>query len=55
MLEEKEKFDEKLKFSGDKACQGEELIKTPTKKPKKQELTSKQIAKALQKVFIVGV
>jgi hypothetical protein len=31
LLEDKEKFDEKQKFSDDKAYQGQELIKVPTK------------------------
>ena len=36
------RFDSKQKFSGDKAYEGEECIKTPKKKPKKQELTPEQ-------------
>lgn len=38
--ERKEKFDKEQKFSRDKACQGEEVIKSPKKKPKNKELTS---------------
>ena len=36
------KFDPEQKFAGDKAYIGESQIKTPHKKPKKQELTEKQ-------------
>ncbi|WP_017314932.1 IS5/IS1182 family transposase [Mastigocladopsis repens] len=35
-------FDPNQRFHGDKAYAGEESIKTPTKKPKKQELTPEQ-------------
>ncbi|OBU78097.1 DDE endonuclease [Cylindrospermopsis raciborskii CS-505] len=49
-------FDKKQKFSGDKAYQGEELMKTPTKKPKNQELTSEQKEKnkelASERIFV---
>lgn len=54
--ETKNKFDKKQRFSGDKAYQGEELMKTPTKKPKKQELTSEQKEKnkelASERIFV---
>ena len=54
--ETKDKFDEKQKFTGDKAYQGEELMKTPTKKPRKQELTSEQKEKnkerASERIFV---
>ena len=54
--ETKNKFDNKQKFSGDKAYQGEELMKTPTKKTKKQELTSEQKEKnkelASERIFV---
>jgi hypothetical protein len=40
--EYRSRFDNKQKFKGDKAYQGEELITTPLKKPRNQELTSLQ-------------
>ena len=40
--ESRKGFDSNQKFNGDKAYEGEELIKTPYKKPKKQELTPEQ-------------
>lgn len=40
--ENKNGFEEKQKFSGDKAYQGEKSIKTPEKKPKKQELSPEE-------------
>lgn len=40
--ESRKRFDPNQKFNGDKAYEGEELIKTPHKKPKKQELTPEQ-------------
>ena len=40
--ERKDIFHPEQKFAGDKAYIGEEQIKTPHKKPKKQELTRKQ-------------
>ncbi|MEL6457883.1 MAG: transposase family protein [Cyanobacteria bacterium J06621_15] len=40
--ESRKGFDSNQKFNGDKAYEGEELIKTPHKKPKKQELTLEQ-------------
>ena len=40
--ERKEIFTSEQKFAGDKAYIGEDQIKTPHKKPKKQELTEKQ-------------
>lgn len=49
-------FGSKQRFKGDKAYQGEPLIKTPTKKPKKQELTLKQKQKnkelASKRIFV---
>jgi len=36
------KFDEKQKFSGDKAYVGEPQIRTPKKKPKNEELTQEE-------------
>ncbi|BAZ22945.1 transposase [Kalymmatonema gypsitolerans NIES-4073] len=35
-------FDPNQRFKGDKAYEGEPSIKTPTKKPKKQELSLEQ-------------
>ena len=40
--ESRKGFDSNQKFNGDKAYEGEELIKTPHKKSKKQELTPEQ-------------
>ncbi|BAY81474.1 hypothetical protein NIES267_09510 [Calothrix parasitica NIES-267] len=40
--ESRKGFDSNQKFNGDKAYEGEELIKTPHKKPKKKELTPEQ-------------
>jgi hypothetical protein len=40
--ENRERFDPKQKFQGDLADQGEELIDTPIKKPRNQELTIEQ-------------
>ena len=40
--ERKEIFNSEQKFAGDKAYIGESQIKTPHKKPKKQELTAEQ-------------
>ena len=54
--EQRKGFDPKQKFQGDKAYNGEELIKTPKKKTKKQELTSEQKEKnkelASERVFV---
>lgn len=54
--ETKKEFNEQQKFSGDKAYQGEESVKTPVKKPKKQELTPKQKLKnkklASERIFV---
>ena len=41
--ESRKGFEKNQKFNGDKAYEGEELTKTPHKKPKKQELTSELI------------
>ncbi len=38
----RKKFHQEQKFTGDKAYVGEPAIKTPKKKPKNQELTSKE-------------
>lgn len=43
--ESRKGFDLNQKFNGDKAYEGEELTKTPHKKPKKEELTSEQKAR----------
>ncbi|WP_256386583.1 transposase family protein [Hydrocoleum sp. CS-953] len=40
--ETQEKFHQEQKFTGDRAYVGEPAIKTPKKKPKNQELTSKE-------------
>ncbi|MGD1909330.1 MAG: transposase family protein [Rivularia sp. (in: cyanobacteria)] len=40
--ESRKGFAKNQKFNGDKAYEGEELTKTPYKKPKKQELTPEQ-------------
>jgi hypothetical protein len=40
--EQQKGFDPKQKFKGDKGYIGEPSIKTPLKKPKKQELTPEQ-------------
>lgn len=40
--ENRDHFDPKQKFKGDLAYIGEELIKTPIKKPRKKELTDEQ-------------
>lgn len=54
--ERKKKFDESQKFNADKAYEGEASIKTPKKKPKKQELTSEQKEKnkelASERIFV---
>ena len=42
MAAKKENFHPEQKFAGDKAYIGEPQIKTPHKKPKKQELTELQ-------------
>lgn len=52
----KQSFDSEQKFQGDKAYEGEESIKTPKKKPKKRELTSKELEKnkelASERIFV---
>lgn len=54
--EGKNGFDKNQKFQGDKGYIGEELIKTPTKKPKKGEITELQKKKnkemASERIFV---
>ena len=54
--ESRKGFEKNQKFNGDKAYEGEELTKTPHKKPKKQELTSEQKARnkelASERIFV---
>lgn len=54
--ETKQKFDEKQKFTGDKAYIGERGIKTPKKKPRKRELTQPEKAQnqalASERIFV---
>ena len=54
--ESRKGFGSNQKFNGDKAYQGEELTKTPHKKPKKQELTLEQKARnkelASERIFV---
>lgn len=54
--EHREGFDPKQRFNADKAYEGELLIKTPKKKPKKQELTPEQKEKnkelASERIFV---
>ncbi len=49
-------FDPNQRFKGDKAYEGELSIKTPTKKPKKQELSLEQKEKnkelASERIFV---
>ncbi len=57
MFRERQKgFDPKQRFNGDKAYEGEPSIKTPKKKPKKQELTPEQKEKnkelASSRIFV---
>ena len=54
--ESREGFDSNQKFNGDKAYEGEELTKTPYKKPKEQELTPEQKTRnkelASERIFV---
>ena len=54
--ERKEIFDPEQRFNADKAYEGEPSIKTPKKKPKKQELTPEQKEKnkelASERIFV---
>lgn len=54
--ETRKEFESKQRFNGDKAYEGEESIKTPHKKPKKQELTPEQKKKnkelASERIFV---
>lgn len=54
--ERKKEFDQSQKFNADKAYEGEPSIKTPKKKPKKQELTPEQKEKnkelASERIFV---
>ena len=54
--ESRKGFEKNQKVNGDKAYEGEELTKTPHKKPKKQELTSEQKARnkelASERIFV---
>lgn len=49
-------FDSRQKFQADKAYEGEKSIKTPNKKPKKRELTPKELEKnkelASERIFV---
>lgn len=49
-------FDSRQKFQADKAYEGEKSIKTPKKKPKKRELTPKELEKnkelASERIFV---
>lgn len=49
-------FDPKQRFNADKAYEGEELIKTPKKKPKKRELSEEDKQKnkdlASERIFV---
>jgi len=51
-----QEFESNQRFNGDKAYQGEKLIKTPTKKPKKQELTPEEKSRnkdlAASRIFV---
>ena len=54
--ERKKVFDPEQRFNADKAYEGEPSIKTPKKKPKKQELTPEQKEKnkelASERIFV---
>jgi hypothetical protein len=54
--ETSQEFETKQRFNGDKAYEGEESIKTPQKKPKKQELTPEQKSRnkelASERIFV---
>ena len=56
LRESRKDFEKNQKLNWDKACEGEDLTKTPHKKPKKQELTSEQKARnkelASERIFV---
>ncbi|MEM9927698.1 MAG: transposase family protein [Cyanobacteria bacterium P01_D01_bin.50] len=53
--EHKKEFDSIQKFQGDKAYDGEELIKTPKNKPKKQEITNEEKEKNKKLALLLNI